>query len=176
MLTETILHIRLTREVVRPGTGAPSVNEFRGGPETLLGWMETQLGLTCPNTHKANRVTEYANALSSVPDALFRTSMITDRWATATELLSRRDELLLAGWDEADRDSLPPLVRDLSRAANGRTFMFPGEAGRLRRVLSALEQGQTLPAHRCMLFDAPEVWPVLWRIVLAKLTTVAPEE
>lgn len=175
MLPETILHIRLTRGAARPGTGAPSMNEFHGGPETLLGWMETQLGLTCPNTHKANRVTEYANALNSVSDALFSTSMTTDRWATATELLSRRDELLLAGWDEADRDSLPPLVRDLSRAANGRTFMFPGEAGRLRRVLSALEQGQTLPAHRCMLFDAPEVWPVLWRIVLAKLTAVAPE-
>lgn len=176
MFPATTLHIRLTRETPRPGTGALSVNEFRGGPDTLLGWMETQLGLACPNTHKANRITEYANALDSVPGASFTTSMTTDRWATASELLSRRDELLLAGWDEADGDLLPPLVRDLSRAAHGRTFMFPGEAGRLRRALSALEQGQTLPTHRCVLYDAPDVWPVLWRSVLAKLTTVAPEE
>ena len=176
MFPETTLHIRLTRATSSPITGAPSVNRFRGGPETLLGWMETQLGLMCPSTHKANRVTEYANALTSVSDASFSTSMKTDRWATASELLSRRDELLLAGWDETDRDSLPQLVRDLSRAAQGRTFMFPGEAGRLRRVLSALEQGQTLPAHRCILSDDPEMWPVLWRAVLAKLTTTVPEE
>ena len=129
-----------------------------------------------PSTHKANRVTEYANALTAVPDASFSTSMKTDRWATASELLSRRDELLLAGWDETDHDSLPQLVRDLSRAAQGRTFMFPGEAGRLMRVLSALEQGQALPAHRCILSDAPEVWPALWRAVLAKLITTVPEE
>lgn len=176
MFPDTTLNIRLTREIARPGTGSPRVNELRGGPETLLGWMETQLGLACPNTHKANRVTEYACALDAVPDASFSTSMTTDRWATASELLSRRDELLLAGWDEADRDSLPPLVRDLSHAAQGRTFIFPGEAERLRRVLSALEQGQTLPAHLCVLSDAPEVWPVLWRAVLAKLTTAAPDE
>ena len=176
MLSETTLYIRLTRENARPVTRSSSVNEFRGGPETLLGWIETQLGLACPNTHKANRVTEYANALDSLPDALFSTSMQTDRWATATELLSRRDELLLAGWDDVDCDSLPPLVRDLSRAAKDRTFMFPGEAGRLRRVLTALDQGQSLPVHRCVLFDAPETWPVLWREVLAKLTTVAADE
>ena len=96
--------------------------------------------------------------------------MKIDRWATASELLSRRDELLLAAWDETDRDSLPQLVRDLSRVAQSREFMFPGEAGRLRRVLSALEQGQTLPPHQCVLSDDAKVWPVLWRTVLAKLT------
>ena len=154
MFPETTLHIRLTRATSRPITGTPSVNEFRGGPETLLGWMETQLGLVCSDTHRANRVTEYANALSTVPNSSFSTSMTTDRWATASELLSRRDELLLAGWDEVDRDSLPQLARDLSRAAQGRVFMFPGEAGRLRRVLAALEKGQTLPPHRCVLSDA----------------------
>lgn len=176
MFPESILHIRLTREPARSGTGTPSVNEFHGGPETLLGWMEIQLGLANPRTQKANRVTEYANALNSVPNVSFSISLKTDRWATASELLLRRDELLLAGWDEIDRDSLPQLVRDLSRAAQGRMFMFPGEAGRLRRVLSVLEEGQTLPAHRCVLYDVPEVWPVLWRKVLAMLTTAVPEE
>ena len=176
MLPETILHIRLTRETARPGTRVATFNEFHGGPETLLGWMETQFGLACPATHKANRVTEYANALNSVSDAVFGASMRTDRWATASELLSRRDELLLAGWNESNSDSLPPLVRDLSRAAKGRTFMFPGEAGRLHRVLLAFEQGQMLPSHRCNLYDQVHVWPVLWRDVLAKLTIVAPSE
>ena len=176
MLPEATLHIRLTRGTVKPGTGKPSFNEFHGGPETLLGWIETQLGLATPNTHKANRVTEYANALDSVSDGVFSASMQTDRWATATELLSRRDELLLAGWDEKDSELAPPLVLDLSRAAAGRTSMFPSEAGRLHRVLDAFEQGQTLPPHRCFLSELPEVWPVLWRKVLCKLTTATAAE
>ena len=166
----TTLRIRLTRTTPTSKLAIPIVNEFSGGPETLLGWIETQLGLIRPITHMANRVTEYANALSTVPNPLFNTSMTNDRWATASELLSRRDELLLAGWDEVDRDSLPPLVRDLSRVAKDREFKFPGEAERLRLVLSALEKGQVLPPHKCFLFDSINVWPPLWRAVLAKLT------
>lgn len=176
MFPTTTLQIRLTREQLRPAAGVSSVNNLRGGPETLLGWMEIQLGLACANTHKANRVNEYANALDTVDDGVFSKSLTTDRWATASELLARRDELLLAGWDESDRATLPPLVRDLSRAAQGRTFLFPGEAGRLRRVLSALDGGQTLPAHRCILFDRANAWPVLWQEVLSRLTTASPDE
>ena len=38
----------------------------RGGPETLLRWLETQLGLPSPPVHIANRITEYATALDTV--------------------------------------------------------------------------------------------------------------
>lgn len=177
MLAETTLHIRLTRGTLPPRAGVRAFNEFRGGPETLLGWLETQLGLARPHTRKASRVTEFANALDAVQGASFSKSLLTDRWATASELLSRRDDLLLAGWAESDDERLPPLVRDLSRAAQGRTFIFPGEGGRLRQVLSALEQGQALPDHRCILLDRAELWPPLWRAVLDKLTiAVEPEE
>ena len=87
--------------------------------------------------------------------------MQTDRWATASELLSRRDELLLAGWKETDADALPDVVRDLARAAKGRTVVFPGEATRLQRVIDALDTGQVLPPHRCILHDTPDTWPVV---------------
>ena len=43
------------------------VNEFRGGPETLLRWLETQLGLAGPSIPPSSRVTEYAEA-SPNPD------------------------------------------------------------------------------------------------------------
>ena len=176
MIQDTILTIRLTRGVLKPRVGDTSVNEFCGGPETLLGWLETQLGLAVGAVPKANRITEYAGALDAVSASSFHASMATDRWATASALLSRRDELLLAGWDESESDSLPPLVRDLARAAAGRTFVFPGEATRLQRALTALEQGQLLPPHRCILADPPEVWPTLWGRVLAKLTLATEPE
>lgn len=176
MLNETTLTIRLFPGVLNPRSGDIVVNEYRGGPETLLRWLETQLGLAGPSIPPSSRVTEYAEALDAVTEAVFSTSLATDRWATASELLRRRDELLLAGWQETDHAALPPLVRDLCHAAAGRKFEFPGEAVRLRRVMAALDEGQTLPPHRCVLVDPIEQWPALWRDVLSKLTSAVPAE
>ena len=176
MIQDTNLVIRLTPGALKPRVGEATINELRGGPETLLRWLETQLGLSVPTMRNASRITEYASALDTVADSVISASMNTDRWATASELLSRRDELLLAGWDEADSDALPEVVRDLARAAVGRTFAFPGEAARLQLVLDALNAGQVLPAHRCALHDSTGAWPAVWRNVFAKLNVVeAPE-
>lgn len=172
MLNQTQLVIRLAPGAIRPQLASGLVNQIRGGPETLLGWLETQLGLPTAAVHKADRITEYAVALDTVEDSVIAASMHTDRWATASELLSRRDELLLAGWDETDSDDLPKVVRDLAQAANGRTFVFPSDATRLQRVIEALDLGQVLPPHQCVLHDPPEQWPVVWRHVLAKLNVV----
>ena len=172
MLKQAQLFIRLTPGVLRPQWGHGYVNEFRGGPETLLRWLETQLGLPVPAIHNADRITEYAAALDTVVDSVITASMKTDRWGTASELLSRRDELLLAGWNETNSDALPDIVRDLARAAEGRTFVFLSEAARLQRVIDALRAGQVLPPHRCFLHDSPDAWPVVWRTVLGKLDVV----
>ena len=172
MTPDAHLHIRLTPGPLRPRVGDACINELSGGPETLLRWLETKLGLPVPPIHNASRITEYAAALDTVTDSVITASMQTDRWATASELLSRRDELLLAGWDEADSDRLPAVVRDLARAAAGRAFVFPSEADRLRHVLDALNAGQALPPHRCALHDVPDAWPVVWRGVLTHLNVV----
>ena len=173
MLAQTNLEIRLTPGALKPRVGHATVNYLSGAPETLLKWLETQLGLPVPSIHKASRITEYAEALDTLPDgSTISASLKNDRWETASELLSRRDELLLAGWDEVNSDALPDVVRDLARAAQSRTFTFPGEATRLQRVLDALEVGQVLPPHCCALHDLPEQWPTLWRSVLAKLNIV----
>ena len=176
MLEKTHLTIRLTPGVISPEWMCGCVDDFRGGPATLLAWLETQLGLPVPPIHKADRITEYAAVLDTVADSVITASMKADRWATASELLARRDELLLAGWDEADSESLPDVVRDLARAGAERTFTFPGEAARLQRVLDALKAGQVLPPHRCVLQDAPDRWPPVWRKVLAEVTVVDPPE
>ena len=176
MIPITKLHIRLTPGPLRPALGRTTINEVRGGPETLLRWLETQLGLPTLDAHRASHVTEYATALETVTDSAVSRSFLTDRWATASELLSRRDELQLSGWDQENCDTLPEVVRDLAAAADGRRFVFPSVAERLQRVINALDDGQTLPQHVCILADQAECWPVRWQRVLSKLTTQAIDE
>lgn len=167
------LFIRLMPVALRPEWGRDYSNEFHGGPETLLRWLETQLGLPVAGFHQADRITEYAAALDGLGDSVIADSMKADRWATAAELLARRDELLLAGWNETDSETLPEVVRDLARAADGKNFVFPNEAKRLQYVIDALDAGQMLPDHCCYLWDAAEKWPPLWRRVLERLTRQA---
>ena len=165
------LFIRLMPGMLRPQSGRGYANEFHGGPETLLRWLETQLGLPVASFHQADRITEFAAVLDGLEDSIIAESMTADRWATAAELLARRDELLLAGWDGLDSEALPDIVRELARAAAGKDFVFPNEAKRLQQVMDALDVGQTLPAHCCWLSDAAEKWPLQWRRVLERLTT-----
>jgi hypothetical protein len=73
------------------------------------------LGLPVPTIHIASRITEYAAALDTLPESTITASLKNDRWETASELLSRRDELLLSGWDESESESLPEVVNDLAR-------------------------------------------------------------
>ena len=171
------LRIRLAPGVVRPLWRRSSLNDYCGGPERLLEWIETQLGLPVAQIHQASRVSEFAAALGAAKHPLFAESLKADRWATAAELLSRRDELLLSGWDGTDSEAHPVLVRALARVVAGRTFQFPSEAERLQRVLDALNVGQVLPPHRCLLNDAKEAWPPVWQKVLHRMDVAgAPEQ
>lgn len=174
MQSEAQLRIRLVPGTLRPLGDEGSLNKFRGGPETLLRWLEMQLGLPEPSVHVADRITEFAAILDHVQDAVFSASMTADRWATAAELLSRRDELMLSGWDETDSELLPATVRDLAGAASGVKLKFAGEATRLIHVLNALNTGQTLPPHRCVLYEDLSNWPAAWQAVLSRLNDSQP--
>ncbi|WP_437193944.1 PD-(D/E)XK nuclease family protein [Planctomicrobium sp. SH527] len=170
MIQPTRLLIRLTPGPLRPKLGVSTLNELRGGPETLLRWLETQLGLPTFEAHRASHVTEYATVLEKITDSVISQSLQTDRWATASELLSRRDELLLSGWDQKHCDTLPEVVRDLAVAADEHRFVFPSVSDRLQSVLNALDDGQSLPQHICILADSADRWPVRWQRVLSRLT------
>lgn len=165
----TQLRIRLTPGPLRPKLSVSTLNELRGGPETLLQWLETQLGLPSAENHRASCVTEYASALDSITDSVISKSMVNDRWATASELLSRRDELQLSGWDQTELEGLPDVVREMARAVNGRQFIFPSVSERISRVVNALDDGQQLPHHVCILADSAEGWPKQWQKVLSRL-------
>jgi hypothetical protein len=177
MIPKITLHIHLNRSASKPAVGSKSLSAFHGGPDVLLAWLETQLGLARVPVLPSIRITEYAAALDSVSGAGFAASLAADRWATATELLARRDELRLSGWNERVTDGLPPLVRDLARAADSRQFAFIDETARLETVLEALRAGQSLPTHECILLDHAKLWPRKWQEVFEQLEIVdAPSQ
>lgn len=163
------LHLHLAAAHA-PHLGGASLAEHRGGRSALLRWLETGLGLLAEPVPVSSRVTQYASTLAAHPGASFAPSLATDRWATASELLARRDALLLAGWDLRDAPALPPLARDLARAEADHRIA-PGEAERLAAVRAALDAGQRLPPHAVVLHEPAEQWPAAWRPVLARLRT-----
>ena len=68
---------------------SPSWNRVVGGPDALLLWLETQLGLLAEPPTWSGRITEYAALLEGVSGASFARSLSVDRWATSAELLTR---------------------------------------------------------------------------------------
>ncbi len=150
-------------------------NRHHGGPERLLGWLESQLGLSAPPPVWTTRVTEYAALLAEAGGASYRESLGVDRWSTAAHLLRRRDALRLAGWDGGSRDGLPPLVCDLAQAEAGGRRLQPGLAERLDAVVATLDAGQVLPRHRVVLAEETSQWPARWRGVLSRLDVVIGE-
>lgn len=156
--------------------GQPSLDNLRGGPEVLLDWLETQLGLPHVAAHRAARVMEYAEALAEVENPCFKASFSADRWETASAMLHRRDELLLCGWDGQRSDGCPRITRDLAEAEKFYTGSFSSDAERLAAVTAALDDGQLLRAHELELTEAVNLWPAAWQLVLERMNVavVAP--
>lgn len=145
-----------------------------GGPQTLLRWLETQLGLLSNPVPLTSRIAQYAAAMDRAGKLSVAASLATDRWATAAEMLARRDELRLEGWVASQTESFGWVLADLARIE---PFVpeLVDVAARLQRVQSALESGQSLPPHECVLFDPLERWPKAWRSVLKHVQTKPAE-
>lgn len=167
------LSISLGWDYVQPSEGEASLLSIGGGPKQLLDWLETQLGLVPQRTPQSIRISQYANLLDRLGEnTSYGRSFAVDRWATATDLLNRRDELRMAGWKGEDVEGLPSVVRDLAKVEKEIAAVYPGLPERLERIAKALEQGQSLPPHEIVLFERCEQWPPLWRPILAKLSAV----
>lgn len=158
-----------------PWEGEREWNANRGGPHALLGWLEQALGVRGPPVPPTRRVMEYLHRLERSGGKRYLSSLEADRWATAAELLERRDHLLMSGWDPTAAGNWPPLVADLANAEAAGGPLSPGLPERLRAVLDALETRQRLPPHVVLLEEPAELWPPLWRRVLGKLNVkIAP--
>lgn len=177
MSKRVVFSVSVARHDVVDVDGRDHVGVRDGGEPQLLGWLETQLGLLTAKPTEPERIGRIAKALDRAHPVLLEKSRARDRWGTAKEVLRRLDELRLAGWDGTVHEDAPgtvhedapPLVQALAAVQQAIVAQFPDSAERLRRVLAALEQGQTLPDHEVLLAEEPEQWPALWRDVLRRL-------
>ncbi len=151
-----------------------AIGQALGGRETLLRWLETQLGLQRKPVAEATRVVRYGASLRAADGSSYRASLEADLWGTAKSLLARRDGLRLLGWDGRDDKRLPPLARDLA-VVEERGALAPSEADRLDAALAALTAGQRLPEHQIVLREPADKWPAAWRPMLGKLTILVEE-
>ncbi len=77
MLNPTLLNISV-RNVPAQGAFAPGEaawNEYRGGPDTLLRWLETQLGLLSETVPLSSRILEFAGLLDGYEKAAYAKSL-----------------------------------------------------------------------------------------------------
>lgn len=148
------------------------------GPRKFLQLLEGYLGLQ-QITRETDylRVEEYRQAIrayldKAVGEVFFRNAFLADPFAVAAELLSRRDELLLAGWDLRSDTVMPPRLACLAGIEEGlREGGFPlsvGFAERLTSVLYILPY-RYCPIDRIALVEPRNLFPVHWRRLLAIL-------
>ncbi|HHH50637.1 MAG TPA: hypothetical protein ENK52_06635, partial [Saprospiraceae bacterium] len=91
------------------------------GPTALLFLLESQLGLIGhPNDNEFLRIEQYRQLLHKILEiddrVFFKNSFEADQFATATALLERRDELLLADWDFDLQSDTPQRLAVLAKA------------------------------------------------------------
>lgn len=167
----------------------------RCGRSQLLRLLEDLLGLAgLPDDVDFLRVEQYRQALlghlasySSLPlpppaqdTHFYKASFEADPFATAENLLERRDELLLAGWDFSVSSDLPPrlrvfaeieaLLRQQMTTASGHSppGLSEGYADRFCKVLAALDK-QKLPFSTVKLNEPLELLPRHLQRLFAKM-------
>ncbi len=171
MLGPTTLRIYLAKIQGKFKQGTPRLNQYIGGPETLLLWLEEQLGIVPDTISLAERTVRYAQALKTVNHACLQNALTNELWSTTSALLRRREELLLAGWDPENHDVSIPLAEALA-LAESEVSPLATNADRVAHVIKQLKSGATLPEHTCQLPESIELWPPLWQTVLNQLNTV----
>jgi hypothetical protein len=110
--------------------------------------------------------------------AFFQKSFEADQFATAAELLSRRDELLLAGWDFEIKENTPIRLKTLAEieaifhqneTAETSITLTPGYADRFVEVLKTLDFREH-PFTEIRLNEPFELLPCHFQRLLKKLS------
>lgn len=146
------------------------------GPQGFLQWLETHLGLaSATSANDYLRIEQYRQALLAfleiAPDAFYCAALQADQFATAEDMLSRRDELRQSGWDFQIHPNMPERLATFAQLEallqQSDYSLSPGMADRFSRIrqiwsqrkfplreLQVLEPRTILPAHWVQLFDA----------------------
>jgi ATP-dependent helicase/nuclease subunit B len=149
------------------------------GPQGLLALLEAHLGLAYPpgdNEHL--RIEQYRQVLqrhlSASPGLFYQASFEADQFAAATNLLARRDELLLAGWDFTLEAAMPERLQclaEVERILKDESLplaLAPGYADRFAAVLKALPRRE-LPLEAVYINEPLELLPCHFQRLFGQL-------
>ena len=141
------------------------------GPQGLLDYLETQLGLIQIRPCAAQRTAAYRDCLARMdsPDRFYHASFAVDELGVAETLLEWRDTWSLHGWDGtvgADANQRLRDLADIEPLARQHVAASMGE--RLQHVLAALAQRRP-PIAQLRLVDDWAIYPQRWQAVLERL-------
>ncbi|WP_456276579.1 PD-(D/E)XK nuclease family protein [Bacillus sp. AK128] len=130
------------------------VTGFKG----LIGILETQLGLTSPYVSENLRIAEWQELLRKQDSGHqpFSQSFETDSWNTARELLRRRDELVLAGWNPSIHVGGSVWINTLAELELAHSKKSMGFPDRVQAILARLQEKADLPIKIIKLVDEDE--------------------
>ncbi len=168
----TRIYLGLTfADPVLPRPRTPALNEHYLDYPGLLGYLERLYALGAPSTNRDPLRTEQYRQVVEVHlegcdlPPFYAASLRADRFATAEDLLARRDELLECGYrlDVPAAEACPPRIRvlhDLEALLldpERDLQLLPGRCERLNALLAAL----TAPRHRQLTIYLHEPQPLL---------------
>ena len=162
-----------------PTPDSSKTNHLQVGPTGMLHLLERVCG---QGGHEENtdhlRIEHYRQALlrhlETRPDCFFGDSFLADQFGTTEELLSRRDELLLGGWNFEVVDELPPRLRALAEieqylcGPDCETALEAGTADRLIAILNCIGQRRH-GIERIELVEPLELLPAPWPRLFAAI-------
>ncbi|MFZ4428196.1 MAG: PD-(D/E)XK nuclease family protein [Saprospiraceae bacterium] len=163
---------------VRPLPEWIGSNAVCAGPVKFLQLLEGLVGrLREEKEIDYLRVEEYRQALraylaNSNGGVFYRDAFAADPFAVAAELLDRRDELRLAGWDFSAKGAIPDRLASLAAieagVRNGSVQLSRGFAERFTEMLQALPRRRH-PISEIRLVEPRALFPVHWKKLLELL-------
>ncbi len=149
------------------------------GPGGLMELLERLFGLAGPlreneylRMEAFRQICRKAVEKYGDKDLFFARSFEADDFATAADLLSRYDELLLLGWDFAEEENMPPRLQAMARLHKlSRGHLPQGKAERLLAIEQRLE-GALFDEVRVV--EPLSLLPPFWQRLLPRLGPVAP--
>ena len=193
------LSISLARTTVPPPVAVGQFASVVGGPNDLLVWLESQLGLHAPSDASQRLPALCAAAAAAIAQGgsslAIAISYRQHPYAVAGRLLEHRDSFLMAlplaagasalssietcGHATAQAAAMPNLIQEyaavmVAASTGQRDAIATAEPDRLAHVFAALEDGQRLPPCTITISDHWDEWPYRWRNLLDYMESTQP--